>query len=583
VTVVHGRDPAILWQVSTGRRIASLGRARTQVSFSPDDRSIVTADRRDVRVFRTSDGSRLAALTLPAHVEVATFTPRGDRVVVAAGRIVRAFLPSGGSALLTVDHGATVKSVAVTPNEDMLVTAGNNHVVRVWALQAGGRPVRELLGHRTDVTSLALLPTRPILVSTGTGGSARLWDLRNGRLLSELVGHTNHVTGAAFDRKGAHVLTWSKDGTARVSNVDDGKSIAVLAAGRAVVTSAVFGPRGFVITTAADGLVRLWRPQLTPRLKLVARAGSSARAAAFTRDGRKLVVATPSAVLVFDDRGRRLARLRVASAQAVALSDDGSRAAYAAGHRVVVHYVTGGRSDDAFTAPSAPRALAFSPDGGVLAAGTRTGAVQVRRLGVAETTVLPSAAGAVTSLAFSRAGDRVAAGHGRGFVTVWRSSGGAALLSWLGHRRGTPVLGVAFNRSGRLLTTAGQDTDVHVWRAGDGQPVTNLTGQFAIVSGAAFSPDSRWIVSAGPGTAGLWDVAAQQRLLFLDGHKGKLLAATFDAGGRRIETVGIDGAIRAYACAVCGRVPELLRLANARLAATGRRLTRHEAQALGIG
>ena len=580
VTVVE-KGPAVLWQVATGRRIASLGRARTQVSFSPDDRSIITADRRDVRVFRASDGTRLTTLPLPAHVEVAMFTPRGDRVVVAAGPIVRTFLPSGGPALVTVDHGALVKSVAVTPDERTLVTAGHDHVVRVWALRAGGRP-RELRGHRTDVTSLALAPGRPVLVSTGTGGSSRLWDLRTGQLLSELSGHTNHVTGAAFDRKGAHVLTWSKDGTARVWNVDDGKAIAVLPAGRTPVTNAAFGPHGFVITTAADGRVRLWRPQLTPRLKLLARAGSRARAAAFTRDGRRLVVATPSEVIVFDDRGRRLTRLHVAKAQSVTLSDDGSRVAYAVGRRVVVRRVADGRLDDAFTAPSAPRALAFSPHGRVLAVGTRTGDVQARRLGTGETTVLTSHDGAVTSLAFSPAGNRIAAGHSRGFLTVWRSSGGAALVSRRAHRPGTPVLGVAFNRSGRLLATAGQDTDVHVWNASDGRPVDRSDRPICDRQRRRLQSRRPLDRLRGPGTAGLWDLAERQRLLFLDGHKGKLLAATFNAAGNRIETVGVDGTIRAYACGVCGRVPALLRIADARLATTGRRLSADDAHVLGI-
>ena len=104
-----------------------------------------------------------------------------------------------------------------------------------------------------------------------------MWDLRTSQPLSELSGHTNHVTGAAFDRKGAHVVTWSKDGTARVWNVDDGKAIAVLAAGRSAVTNAAFGPRGLVLTTGADGRVRLWRPQLTPRLKLLDAGGPPGR------------------------------------------------------------------------------------------------------------------------------------------------------------------------------------------------------------------------------------------------------------------------------------------------------------------
>jgi WD40 repeat protein len=294
-----------------------------------------------------------------------------------------------------------------------------------------------------------------------------------------------------------------------------------------------------------------------------------------------VVVATPSAVLLFDDRGRQLARLPGASAQSVTLNDNGLRVAYAAGRRVVVRRVADGHLETSFTTTSPPAAIALSPDGRVLAVGTPTGEVQVRRVGTTGTTILPSADAAVTSLAFSAAGDHIAAGHGRGFVTVWRSSGGAPLFSRLAHRRGTRVLGVAFSRSGRLLVTAGQDTDLHVWNAGDGQRAADLTGHFAIVSGAAFSPDGRWIVSAGPGTAGLWDRVAEQRLLFLDGHKGKLLAATFDAAGRRIETVGADGTIRAYQCIVCGGVPELLQLADARLAATGRRLTPEQVRAFG--
>jgi hypothetical protein len=51
---------------------------------------------------------------------------------------------------------------------------------------------------------------------------------------------------------------------------------------------------------------------------------------------------------------------------------------------------------------------------------------------------------------------------------------------------------------------------------------------------------------------------------------------SFDAAGRRIATVGVDGTLRAYAGRVCGGIPELLQLAERRLAATGRKLTPEE-------
>jgi hypothetical protein len=62
-------------------------------------------------------------------------------------------------------------------------------------------------------------------------------------------------------------------------------------------------------------------------------------------------------------------------------------------------------------------------------------------------------------------------------------------------------------------------------------------------------------------------------MLFLGGHVGRPVAASFDASGDHIETVGADGTVRSYACAICGGIPDLLPIAHRRLAATGRRLT----------
>jgi hypothetical protein len=62
-------------------------------------------------------------------------------------------------------------------------------------------------------------------------------------------------------------------------------------------------------------------------------------------------------------------------------------------------------------------------------------------------------------------------------------------------------------------------------------------------------------------------------MLFIRGHAGRVLAAAFDATGLEIRTLGIDGTLRAYSCDICGRPQQLLRLAERRLAATGREVT----------
>jgi WD40 repeat protein len=375
-------------------------------------------------------------------------------------------------------------------------------------------------------------------------------------------------------------VTWSIDGTARVWDPQHGTTRAVLVAQGDAVTGASFGEHGLVLTTAADGRARLWRVPIEAQLQQFASVAAPARAAAFTPDGQVAVVAAASGLFAFDHDGRLLSRLPM-FARTVAVDDNGRNAAAAAGHRIVVYRLSDGHVEATFREAGKPTSIAFSPDGRELADGTSSGTIRVRRLQGGVTTLARTGA-AVTSISFNPSGTRIAAGLGNGDLAVWIASDGALVFRRPAHRAGTPVLGVAFDRSGAEIVTAGRDTEVHIWGATDGRPIADLRGHFALVSGAAFSPDGRWIVSAGPGTAGLWDVANRQRFLFLEGHRGRLLAAVFDASGRRIETVGADGTLRAYDCEVCGGVGELLRLADRRLAGTARRLTSAEARLYGV-
>ena len=55
-----------------------------------------------------------------------------------------------------------------------------------------------------------------------------------------------------------------------------------------------------------------------------------------------------------------------------------------------------------------------------------------------------------------------------------------------------------------------------------------------------------------------------------------LAVAAFTPDSRTVVTRSRDGTVSRYRCAICGRTPELLALAEARLRATGRRLTAEE-------
>lgn len=152
---------------------------------------------------------------------------------------------------------------------------------------------------------------------------------------------------------------------------------------------------------------------------------------------------------------------------------------------------------------------------------------------------------------------------------------GRLLRTFVGHTK--PLTAVAFSPHDTLLATSSFDHDVRLWHVGTGKPAAHLPrAHFAVVSSVAFSPDGRWLLPPSATTVGLWDVPSGVFAGFFRGDPTtrQVVGAAFD--GRDIVAASLDGAVRSYRCDICGGVDQLLHLADARLAATGRTLTATE-------
>lgn len=567
--------PARLHDVATGKQLQSFGKAPISAAVSPDATLVVTVEGNGARIWRASDGAALAALRHPDPVRQASFGPRGVLVAtVDTGRVARVFVARSGRLVAAVDQGGAVTSAILTPDGRRLVTTGKNKTARVWSLRRGGRLVHELRGHRGQVTAAALSGDGELLATTSTDGTARVWALGTGSLVTDVGGHTNRVAGAEFSGDGSSLVTWSTDRTARVWHTTRGSMRAVLRPHGDAVTGAFFSRSGdAVLTTSADGRARLWSPFET-RLSRLAVVPRPIEAASFSRDRTHVAVAGGAGVAVLDSAtGRRVALVEAGRVAALALNVDGSLVAFAHGRRVSISRLATRELAGTIDVPGPATAVAFAPDGRTVAVGTAHGAIGRWTVDGRRLAALVARQGHVTTIAFSPAGDRIAAGFRDGVFAVWNVRSGRRLYQRRSQRPGAAVTSVAFSRAGRRIVTAGSDSEAHVWRAATGTLSQTLRGHFATVSSAAFSPDGRWAVTAGPGTAGLWDLVNRQRLLFLEGHQGRLVAASFDAAGRRIVTVGVDGTARSYSCDTCGGIADLLEVAKRRLAGTGRKLT----------
>ena len=171
----------------------------------------------------------------------------------------------------------------------------------------------------------------------------------------------------------------------------------------------------------------------------------------------------------------------------------------------------------------------------------------------------------VNGLAVSRDGSLLATADIDGVARIRDVSTGKLVHELRGHTRA--VTGASFSPDGSLLATSSGDFDVRLWHVATGLPGPVLKAAFATVSGVAFSPDGRWLVSANPVTVGLFRMPAGTFVGYLHGHAGRVVGVGFAADSRVIVSASVDGTVRDYDCRICGTLPELLRLADGRIAA----------------
>ncbi|MGV9770452.1 protein kinase domain-containing protein [Streptosporangium sp. NPDC003464] len=195
-------------------------------------------------------------------------------------------------------------------------------------------------------------------------------------------------------------------------------------------------------------------------------------------------------------------------------------------------------------------AVAFSPDGKILAAGS--GDDTVRLWDVATNTSigrpLTGHTDSVYSVAFSPDGKILAAGSGDKTVRLWdvatRTPIGRPLT---GHTGG--VSAVAFSPDGKILAAGSSDDTVRLWDVATRTPIGRpLTGHTGGVSAVAFSPDGKILATgSGDDTVRLWDVATRTPIgRPLTGHTDWVVSVAFSPDGKILATGSNDGTVRLW-------------------------------------
>ncbi len=218
-----------------------------------------------------------------------------------------------------------------------------------------------------------------------------------------------------------------------------------------------------------------------------------------------------------------------------------------------------------FPGDAAVDAVAYSPDGALIASGDRDGRLTVRRATTGEVLFAAEHGPSVYAVAFSPDGRSIATGSSDGRARVVSTADGQLRRTLAGHSDG--VLAVAFSPDGRRLITSSYDNTARLWDLASGTNTATLAGHNWWVWAAEFSPDATQIVTASQDRSAIvWQQAAggtyEPVAQFTD-HEGPVYAASFSPDGQQIATAGYDQTIRLWQPSQISKLDIAARLAGA--------------------
>jgi WD40 repeat protein len=298
---------------------------------------------------------------------------------------------TGQRRYLDGEHGGAVLALAFSPDGATLASGSDDQTVRLWET-ATGRQIRVCNGHSRAVTALAFLPGGRLLTSAGDDRCTRQWDVANGREIR---------TGPLEFLDSRAPLTVSADGK-------------LLAASGAEASAADKRPLAFL---------GIWDATTGQRSRALPIRAGRPSCFAFSADNTLLAAGMNRTVRMWNP---------------------------VTGEELPGYQLTGDVT-----------ALTFSANGQYLACACEASVrVWERTTGLAVCTCLGHE-GPVHALAFSPDGKLLASGGADNTIRLWNAATGAATQNYTGHEQAIRTL--AFSPDGAKLASGSADTTVLIW------------------------------------------------------------------------------------------------------------------------
>ncbi len=513
-----------LWEVETGERIGTLRHADwggVTVVFSPDGTKLASGSLEQVikvwdvetrRVDGTWEVPRESDSLWPLSV---AFSPDGTRLVSGfQDGTVRLWDVASQTEVATLEgHTDRVASVAFSPDGALLASAGSwdDRTVILWNAATEAQ-VATLRGHTNQVRSVAFSsPDGATLASGSSEGTVRLWDVATHQEVATLEEHGGPVHSVTFSRDGSTLVSGAADGTVLLRELETG-NVAGLSGHGSLSTMALSADGTLLASGSQDGTVRLWDAATRNPIATLEGHTFGVTSVSFSVDGALLASGSRDRTVKLWDVGTReeIGTLKghTGEVTSVSFSPDGTLLASAGGRgdATVRLWNVGTREQIGILEGHINDVLSvsFSSDGALLASGGgwEEGTVKLWYVATRELIGTLEHEYQVKAVAFSPDGN-ILASVSRDGTRLWN----ATTREPIANLEGASGQSVAFSPDGQSLVS-GSWGGVTLWDLGTKSTTTTLQGHTGSVHSVAFSRDGATLASgAQDGTMLLWDVA----------------------------------------------------------------------------